>query len=277
MSNEEIKKEFEVEDKRPAWEILNEQKEKLLEIIKEKPEILDTQLLKPEIIYPNMERYEMSNGMNNLMLSIVSADKKYADNTWVMTETVKNAKYIDKDGEEKQVFFLKKGEKATKIGVEVKEKNVQDPITGSWYKEKLDKPYIKNVNVYNLSQMSFAKDIYPQKTYIENKKKDYIILSPEKVKELNKNTFEEKLEKFFIEQKYTIKNKKEIKEIDKEELKSNIENTKNFEGKLHKDSFRVEYFPNKAMGAAKKTIEESKIEKNIEKNKKKTKEKEKER
>ncbi len=277
MSNEEIKKEFEVEDKRPAWEILNEQKEKLLEIIKEKPEILDTQLLKPEIIYPNMERYEMSNGMNNLMLSIVSADKKYADNTWVMTETVKNAKYIDKDGEEKQVFFLKKGEKATKIGVEVKEKNVQNPITGSWYKEKLDKPYIKNVNVYNLSQMSFAKDIYPQKTYIENKKKDYIILSPEKVKELNKNTFEEKLEKFFIEQKYTIKNKKEIKEIDKEELKSNIENTKNFEGKLHKDSFRMEYFPNKAMGAAKKTIEESKIEKNIEKNKKKTKEKEKER
>ena len=211
MSNEEIKKEFEVEDKRPAWEILNEQKEKLLEIIKEKPEILDTQLLKPEIIYPNMERYEMSNGMNNLMLSIVSADKKYADNTWVMTETVKNAKYTDKDGEEKQVFFLKKGEKATKIGVEVKEKNVQDPITGSWYKEKLDKPYIKNVNVYNLSQMSFAKDVYPQKTYIENKKKDYIILSPEKVKELNKNTFEAKLEKFFIEQKYTIKNKKEIK------------------------------------------------------------------
>lgn len=186
MSNEEIKKEFEVEDKRPAWEILNEQKEKLLEIIKEKPEILDTQLLKPEIIYPNMERYEMSNGMNNLMLSIVSADKKYADNTWVMTETVKNAK-------------------------------------------------------------------------------------------LNKNTFEAKLEKFFIEQKYTIKNKKEIKEIDKEELKSNIENTKNFEGKLHKDSFRMEYFPNKAMGTAKKTIEESKIEKNIEKNKKKTKEKEKER
>ena len=39
----------------------------------------------------------------------------------------------------------------------------------------------------------------------------------------------------------------------------------------------MEYFPNKAMGAAKKTIEESKIEKNIEKNKKKTKEKEKER
>ena len=34
MSNEEIKKEFEVEDKKPAWEILNEQKEKLLEIIK---------------------------------------------------------------------------------------------------------------------------------------------------------------------------------------------------------------------------------------------------
>ena len=61
MSNEEIKKEFEVEDKKPAWEILNEQKEKLLEIIKEKPEILDTQLLKPEIIYPNMEKYEMSN------------------------------------------------------------------------------------------------------------------------------------------------------------------------------------------------------------------------
>ena len=209
MSNEEIKKEFEVEDKKPAWEILNEQKEKLLEIIKEKPEILDTQLLKPEIIYPNMERYEMSNGMNNLMLSTVSADKKYADNTWVMAETVNNAKYTDKDGEEKQVFFLKKGEKATKIGVEVKEKNVQDPITGSWYKEKLDKPYIKNVNVYNLSQMSFAKDVYPQKTYIENKKKDYIILSPEKVKELNKNTFEAKLEKFFIEQKYTIKNKKE--------------------------------------------------------------------
>ena len=211
------------------------------------------------------------------MLSTVSADKKYADNTWVMAETVKNAKYTDKDGEEKQVFFLKKGEKATKIGVEVKEKNVQDPITGSWYKEKLDKPYIKNVNVYNLSQMSFAKDIYPQKTYIENKKKDYIILSPEKVKELNKNTFEAKLEKFFIEQKYTIKNKKEIKEIDKEELKSNIENTKNFEEKLHKDSFRMEYFPNKAMGTAKKTIEESKIEKNIEKNKKKTKEKEMER
>ena len=273
MSNEEIKKEFEVEDKKPAWEILNEQKEKLLEIIKEKPEILDTQLLKPEIIYPNMERYEISNGMNNLMLSTVSADKKYADNTWIMAETVKNAKYTDKDGEEKQVFFLKKGEKATKIGVEVKEKNVQDPITGSWYKEKLDKPYIKNVNVYNLSQMSFAKDVYPQKTYIENKKKDYIILSPEKVKELNKNTFEAKLEKFFIEQKYTIKNKKEINEIDKEELKSNIENTKNFEGKLHKDSFRMEYFPNKAMGTAKKTIEESKIEKN----KKKTKEKEKER
>ena len=124
MSNEEIKKEFEVEDKKPAWEILNEQKEKLLEIIKEKPEILDTQLLKPEIIYPNMERYEMSNGMNNLMLSTVSADKKYADNTWVMAETVNNAKYTDKDGEEKQVFFLKKGEKATKIGVEVKEKNV---------------------------------------------------------------------------------------------------------------------------------------------------------
>ena len=164
MSNEEIKKEFEVEDKKPAWEILNEQKEKLLEIIKEKPEILDTQLLKPEIIYPNMEKYEMSNGMNNLMLSTVSADKKYADNTWVMAETVNNAKYTDKDGEEKQVFFLKKGEKATKIGVEVKEKNVQDPITGSWYKEKLDKPYIKNVNVYNLSQMSFAKDVYPQKT-----------------------------------------------------------------------------------------------------------------
>ena len=35
----------------------------------------------------------------------------------------------------------------------------------------------------------------------------------------------------------------------------------------------MEYFPNKAMGTAKKTIEESKIEKN----KKKTKEKEKER
>ena len=277
MSNEEIKKEFEIEDNKPAWEILNEQKERLLEIIKEKPEILDTQLLKPEIIYPNMGRYEVSNGMNNLMLSTVSADKKYADNTWVMAETMKNAKYTDKDGEEKQVFFLKKGEKATKIGVEVKEKNVQDPITGSWYKEKLDKPYIKNVNVYNLSQMSFAKDVYPQKTYVENKKKDYIVLSSEKVKELNKNTFEAKLEKFFIEQKYTIKNKKEIKEIDKEELKSNIENTKNFEGKLHKDSFRMEYFPNKAMGTAKKTIEESKIEKSIEKNKKKTKEKEKER
>jgi hypothetical protein len=277
MSNEEIKKEFEVEDNKPAWEILNEQKEKLLEIIKEKPEILDTQLLKPEIIYPNMERYEVSNGMNNLMLSTVSADKKYADNTWVMAETVKNVKYTDKNGEEKQVFFLKKGEKATKIGVEVKEKNVQDPITGSWYKEKLDKPYVKNVNVYNLSQMSFAKDVYPQKTNVENKKKDYIILSPEKVKELNKNTFEAKLEKFFIEQKYTIKNKKEIKEIDKEELKSNIENTKNFEGKLHKDSFRMEYFPNKAMGTVKKTIEESKIEKNIEKNKKKTKEREMER
>ena len=277
MSNEEIKKEFEIEDNKPAWEILNEQKEKLLEIIKEKTEILDTQLLKPEIIYPNMERYEVSNGMNNLMLSTVSADKKYADNTWVMAETVKNAKYTDKDGEEKQVFFLKKGEKATKIGVEVKEKNVQDPITGSWYKEKLDKPYIKNVNVYNLSQMSFAKDVYPQKTYVENKKKDYIVLSPEKVKELNKNTFEAKLEKFFIEQKYTIKNKKEIKEIDKEELKTNIENTKNFEGKLHKDSFRMEYFPNKAMGTAKKTIEESKIEKSIEKNKKKTKEREMER
>jgi len=207
MSNEEIKKEFEVEDNKPAWEILNEQKEKLLEIIKEKPEILDTQLLKPEIIYPNMERYEVSNGMNNLMLSTVSADKKYADNTWVMAETVKNVKYTDKNGEEKQVFFLKKGEKATKIGVEVKEKNVQDPITGSWYKEKLDKPYVKNVNVYNLSQMSFAKDVYPQKTNVENKKKDYIILSPEKVKELNKNTFEAKLEKFFIEQKYTIKKK----------------------------------------------------------------------
>lgn len=262
MINEEIKKEFDVEDKRPSWEILNEQKENLLNIIKEKPEILDTQLLKPEIIYPNMEKYDV-NGMNNLMLSIVAADKRYADNTWVMADTIKKAKYIDKDGQEKQVFFLKKGEKATKIGIEVREKNVQDPITGSWYKEKLDKPYMQNISVFNLSQMSFAKDIYPQKTYAENKKKDYIILSSEKLEELNKNTFETKLEKFFIEQKYNIKNKEDIKEINKEELKNNIENTKSFEGKLHKDSFRMEYFPNKAMGNARKTIEESVIEKNI--------------
>lgn len=263
MTDKEIKKEFEIEEKeekKPSWEILNEQKEALLNVIKENPEILDTQILKPSLVYPDLQKYEV-NGMNNLMLSTVAIENRYADNTWIMADTVKNTKYTDKDGQEKQAFYLKKGEKATKVGIEVKEKNVQDPITGSWYKEKLDKPYVKNVNVYNLSQFSFAKDMYPQKTYAENKKKDYITLSPEKVEELNKNTFEAKIEKFFIEQNYNIKNREEIKPIDREELKNNIENTKTHDGKLHTDSYRMEYFPGKAMGAAKKTIGESKIEK----------------
>ena len=249
-------------EKKKPWEVLKEQKENIFNKLKENPEILDIKMLSPEVIYPNMERYEV-NGMNNLMLSTVAAEKKYADNTWVMSETIENAKYTTPEGEKKQTFFIKKGEKPTKIGIEVKERNVQDPFTGSWYKEKLDKPYIKNVNVYNLSQFSFAKDIYPKKTYMENKKKDSITLSPEKVEELKRNTFESKLEKFFIEQKFNIKNGNKIEPINKEELKKDMENTRTHEGKLHEDAYRMEFFPEKSMFAAKKTIENSKIEKNI--------------
>ncbi len=261
-------KEYEKDERKP-YEILNEQKENLLNTIKEKPEILDTQLLEPELIYPNMERYKVSNATNNLMLSIVAADKRYADNTWVLSDTVNNAKYKDESGAEKQVFFLKKGEKAIKIGIEVKERDVQDPITGAYYKEKLEKPYIKNVNVYNVSQFKFAKDIYPKKTFIENKKKDSITLSPEKIESFNKNTFEARLEKFFIEQKYNIKNKEEIKEINKEEFVKAIEGTRTKEGNPHKDSYRMELFPGIAMANSKNTIKESTIEKNVnlEKNK----------
>ena len=250
-----------MENNKKAWEILNEQKEAVLNIIKENPKILDNQILKPEIIYPNLSKYEVKNSTNNLILSTVAMDKRYADNTWIMADTVSNAKY-EENGEKKPVFYLKKGEKATKIGIKVMELSKQDPVTGMYYKEKLDKPYTKNVNVFNISQFKFAKNIYPKKTYIENKKKDFIELDKEKIDKLSRNTFEAKLEKFFIEQQYNIKNKEEITPINPEELRNNIENSKTHDGKLHENHFRIEYFPEKAKDEMEKDLKGIEIEKN---------------
>lgn len=259
------------EEKRPAWEILNEQKENILREIKENLDMLDTQILTPQLIYPNMEEYEVNNGVNNIMLSIEAIKNKYADNTWILEDTIKKS---NEKGEELN-FILKKGEKATKIGVEVKEVDKQDIVTGQWYKEKLDKPYTKNVNVYNLSQFKFAKNKYPQKTYVKNKQKDSIILTNDKIEELNKNTFEARLEKFFIEQKYNIKNKDEIREMNKKEVLKTIEESMDKSGKPHKEHYKLEYYSGKAMVKSKDTIKTSIIEKNMYKeNKKEVKEKE---
>lgn len=274
MEQEEVK---EVKkEKILPWEKYNEQKEKVFEGLLQNIEKLDFQTLSPQVIYPNGEQYEVKNVINNVILSTTQIDHKYSDNTWVLKETVDKARYEDKDGVEKSKFFLKKGEKATYIGVEVKERSVLNEITGKYEKEKLDKPYTKSIAVYNLSQFSFAKDLFPKKTYIENRKKDFITLDKEKEEVLNQNNLESKIEKFLIAQKYNIKN--EINPINKEELVNSIKELKTFDGaEYKKESYKLDVCSIKAAENKNKTIENSIIEKNTPKEKNKNKEVEMER
>lgn len=242
-------------EEKKSYEILNEQKESILNTIKENPELLNKQLLIPELIYPNLKRYEVENGLNNIILSITAAEKGYADNTWIIQDTIKNSKYIDEKGEEKQSFFLKKDEKATKIEKMVTSVKEQDPETGHYYDKKLDKPYKEYINVYNLSQFSFAKDTYPKNTSYENEKKESIKLKKEMMEKLSENKIEAKIEKFFIEQKYNIKDIEKIKPIEKESFVADIESRIGKEGKEWTDSYKIERFSGIAKSDMKKDLE----------------------
>lgn len=240
------KKEKTDKPKKKSWEYLNEVKEYIYNLIIESPEYLDEEVAVPKLIYPNLVRYEVSDPVNNFILSMKTIEKKYPNNLWVTAETMKKCYFTDYEGNRKPVFILKKGSKAIKIGIRKFEKSVRDDVTGKYYKLKLDNPYTENVNVYNISQFKFAKNIYPKSREEENKNKEELILNDDLICKLSEQKLENKIEKFFIKQRYKIQNENFISNINKKELLEELKNKKSKKGTPYSNVFIIEYCSVKA-------------------------------
>lgn len=232
--------------KKRSWEYLNEVKEYIYKLIVEKPEYLDEKIDVPRLIYPNLVKYEVNDPVNNIILSLKTLEKNYPCNLWVTFETMKKSKFTDNDGNKKPTFILRKGEKATKIGIRKFEKSVRDDVTGQYYKVQLDTPYTENVNVYNISQFKFAKGIYPTSRENINKNKLDLVISNELIEKLSEQKLENKIEKFFINQKYNIQSYEFISKIERKPFLKDLKNKKSKKGVHYSNVFKLEYCSVKA-------------------------------